>query len=317
MFTRAPDVLTHCLQRATDAALRAGALIRDEFHRPDGPRGGRGHAPIDDEAEALIRAALTAIDPAWGFLGEETGRHNLRADRPYWLVDPNDGTNAFLHGHRGSAVSIALIHDGEPVLGVVYAPVAPDDRGDLFTWAEGIPLRRNGIVCERATLPAALAPEVVVLVNEAHADEPSATAAFVAPARHRCVPSIAYRLALVAVGEGDAAVATGGPTTWDVAGGHALLRAVGGALVDAQGTPLRYDEWRGGYVYGGARAVAQQLAARERARWTHTPPACVDGLALTRPVVGAAVRDPALLARARVSARAARGRRPRAPWWSF
>jgi ADP-ribosylglycohydrolase/fructose-1,6-bisphosphatase/inositol monophosphatase family enzyme len=298
MTTLPPDILTTCLDVATDAALRAGALIREEFHRPGGPRGGDGHAPVDDEAEALIRAALIAFDPTWGFLGEETGRHNLRADRPYWLVDPNDGTHAFLHGHRGSAVSVALIHQGAPVLGVVYAPTAPDDDGDLFTWAEGEPLRRNGIALHRAPLPEALAPAVVVLLNEAHADEPTATAAYVSPARHRCVPSIAYRLALVAAGEGDAAVATGGPTTWDVAGGHALLRSAGGTLVDAQGAPLRYDRWRGGYVYGGSSDVAQTLASRERARWTHAPPACVDGLRQARPVAGGAVRDPGLVSRA-------------------
>ena len=213
MTTTSPDLLANCLTVASDAALAAGAILRDEFHRPEGPRGGSGHAPADDEAEAVIRARLTGFTPDWGFLGEETGRHALRADRPYWLVDPNDGTSAYLKGYRGSAVSIALIEHGVPVLGVVYAPTAPDDGGDLFTWAKGHPLRRNAIEVTRAALPTALAHDVVVLLNHDHAREPFASAAYVAPARHRSVPSIAYRLALVAAGEADATVSTGGPTT--------------------------------------------------------------------------------------------------------
>lgn len=298
MKTLSHDTLSKCLEFATDTALEAGALIREEFHRPGGPRGGGGHAPVDDESEALIRASLTRFDSSWGYLGEETGSHNLRADRPYWLVDPNDGTRAFLHGHRGSAVSIALIHQGVPVLGVVYAPTAPDDDGDLFTWAEGISLRRNGIEVHRAPLPEALSPAAVVLLNEAHAREPSASAEYVRPARHRCVPSIAYRLALVAAGEADATVSTGGPTTWDVAGGHALLRAAGGSLVDARGGAIRYDQWRGGNVYGGSLEVAKTLAQRGRARWTGAALATVDGLTQALPVAGGAVREVEALRRA-------------------
>lgn len=292
------DILSKCLDLATETALKAGALIRDDFHRPGGPRGSGGHAPVDDEAEAMIRATLIAFDPSWGFLGEETGRHGLRAGHPYWLVDPNDGTRAFIRGHRGSAVSIALIHEGVAVLGVVYAPTAPDDGGDLFTWAEGIPLRRNGIAVTRVALPEALSPEVVVLLNDAHAGEPAASAAYVSPARHRCVPSIAYRLALVAAGEADATVSTGGPTTWDVAGGHAILRGAGGELVDAHGDPIRYDRWRGGNVYGGSLAVAKTLAQRGKAHWTHTALSTVDGLGQARPAAGSAVRDASLLGRA-------------------
>ena len=298
MTTLDPSLLASCLTLATDAALAAGAILRDEFHRPDGPRGGAGHAPADDEAEAVIRARLTGFTPDWGFLGEETGRYALRADRPYWLVDPNDGTSAYLKGHRGSAVSIALIEHGVPVLGVVYAPTAPDDGGDLFTWTRGQPLRRNGIEVVGTSLRGVLTAESVVLLNHDHAREPFASADYVSPARHRCVPSIAYRLALVAAGEADATVSTGGPTTWDVAGGHALLRAVGGDLVDAHGAPIRYDVWRGGNVYGGALPVARELARRGRARWTQPAIPILDGLGQVRPVRGETIADIGLLSRA-------------------
>ena len=60
-------------------------------------------------------------------------------------VDPNDGTRNFVMGWRGASVSIALLRDREPVLGVVFAPTAPDDDGDFFAWADGCgPATRNG-----------------------------------------------------------------------------------------------------------------------------------------------------------------------------
>lgn len=203
-----PTDLTDTLQVAVDAARAAGALIRDEFHRPGGPRGHGEHADIDAVAETTVRDALQAHRPDWGFVGEETARHAIDPQRPTWVVDPNDGTSAFLQGHRGSAVSIALIVKGVAVLGVVYAPTAPDDDGDLFAWAEGLPLTRNGVAVVRPALPTTLTPEGLVLLNASSADNALASAAFVAPARHRCVPSIAYRLALVAAGEADATVST-------------------------------------------------------------------------------------------------------------
>ena len=61
-----------------------------------------------------------------------------------WVVDPHDGTRAFLEGRRGSAVSIALLRRGEPVLGVVYAPSSPDRGPDMIAWAEGAGITRNG-----------------------------------------------------------------------------------------------------------------------------------------------------------------------------
>ncbi len=122
--------------------------------------------------------------------------------------------------------------DGVPVLGVVHAPVAPDDRGDLIAWADGLQLTRNDRVVVRPALAEVLHPYDIVLVSQDADQNPKANAGCVTPARFRSVPSIAYRLALLAVGEGEAAVSLNGPVAWDFAGGHALIRAVGGDLVD-------------------------------------------------------------------------------------
>ncbi len=299
MTTLSHETLTPALSVAISAARAAGDLLRTDLHRPDGPRGHSHHADADDEAEVIIREILVAHHPSWGYRGEESKKHPP-PDRtlPFWLVDPNDGTSAYLKGYRGSAVSIALIDDGVPVLGVVYAFSAPDDEGDLFAWAEGSPFTRNGVVVERSPCPAALASDTVVLLNHEHERHPFGSAKYVSPGRFRAVPSIAYRLALVAVGEADATVSTGGPTDWDVAGGHALLRAAKGELVDARGEPVRYRHSFVSNVYGGSLEVARSLAKRGEARWESTAPPTVEGLSLLRPVRGGAVTDGMLLRRA-------------------
>jgi ADP-ribosyl-[dinitrogen reductase] hydrolase len=111
---------------ATDAAVRAGRQIRSEFHRAGGPRGEGSKAPIDVRVERELRETLLAASGAGvGFLGEELGYAGPEGASALWVVDPHDGTSAFLRGFRGSSVSIALVEGGVAVLGVVFAPCAP------------------------------------------------------------------------------------------------------------------------------------------------------------------------------------------------
>jgi ADP-ribosylglycohydrolase len=180
-------------------------------------------------------------------------------------VDPNDGTRDYLVGRRGSAISIGLVVERQPVLGVVFAFGYPDDDGDLFAWAEGCgPLTRNGMPVT-TQLPTSLGPSDVVLVSANGDRDPEANLRCVAPARFRAVPSIAHRLALVAAGEGSAVTSLFAPGAWDYAAGHALLRGVGGVLVDESGVEVAYagdgtsSTMR---AFGGAAAVAAELALR-------------------------------------------------------
>ena len=76
------------LQIAIAAAREAGAILREDLHRPDGPRGGGSHADADDEAEWVIRQCLLAATD-WSYLGEETGSQEGSDPRHRWLVDPN------------------------------------------------------------------------------------------------------------------------------------------------------------------------------------------------------------------------------------
>src|SRR6185436_17582180 len=118
-------------------------------------------------------------------------------------VDPNDGTESFLAGARGPAVSIGLVRACVPVLGVVFSYAYPDGGGDLLAWAEGEgPITRNGAAVAPSLAEAALTPGSVVFVSQSADERAAENLACVAPARYLALPSIAYRLALTAAGEG-------------------------------------------------------------------------------------------------------------------
>jgi ADP-ribosylglycohydrolase/fructose-1,6-bisphosphatase/inositol monophosphatase family enzyme len=291
--------LGRALAVAVAAARSAARGLRDDFHRSSGARGQGDKAEADTEAEVVIRARLLEAFPGWGYLGEETGRAAGAPDNPIWLVDPNDGTRDYLGGRRGSAISIGLVAERQPVLGVVFAFSYPDDEGDLFAWGEGCgPMTRNGAAVT-AQLPSALGSSDVVLVSANGDRDPEANLRCVAPARFRAVPSVAHRLALVAAGEGAALTSLFAPGAWDYAAGHALLRGMGGVLVDENGREVSYagdGTSRTLRAFGGAPSVAAELAQRP---WDPSLFAETAGdrvPAKLRP--GEAVSDAGLLARA-------------------
>jgi ADP-ribosyl-[dinitrogen reductase] hydrolase len=258
--------MKHLLPLVLAAVKAAGDMLVAEAARPGGPRGGGDKAAIDLEIEAMLEAALRPLVPA-GFTGEETGRRERPAGSDLvWLVDPQDGTSDFLRGSRGSSVSVALLRGGDPVLGVVYAPLSPDRGPDMIAWAEGTPLTRNGRTVEPHLAGRGLGPEEAVCLNPRAARQPEPHAALCAPAGFVCMPSIAYRLARVAAGDSLVTVSQHRLHAWDFAGGHALVRAAGGILVDREGREPCYDPVTGLYMldhcFAGAEAAARALAAR-------------------------------------------------------
>lgn len=285
---------------AVEAARAAGSHLRDELHREGGPRGQIDHADADTEAEEIIFGKLRAATP-YAYLGEELGARPGSDATHRWLVDPNDGTASFLKGWRGTSVSIALLRGGEPILGVVFAYAYPDDDGDLIAWAEGEPaITRNGKPVSAALANGTLTRGTVVLSQAADL-RAAQNAACVAPARYLAMPSLAYRLALVAAGEGVACVGLAGARSWDYAAGHALVRAAGGDLVDQDGRGITYDaEGRSHapYAFGGAPALLAKLVERPWSTVLGGAPPVEQAYPLERPRIGRLVRDAAMLRRA-------------------
>ena len=118
--------LPSILERVIPAVLAAGEMVRAEFVRPGGPRGSGQKAPVDEEIEAFLRDQFRSVLPSARFVGEELPPVLDGDPSLVWLVDPHDGTSEFLRGARGSSVSVALLRDAVPVLGVVHAPLSPD-----------------------------------------------------------------------------------------------------------------------------------------------------------------------------------------------
>ena len=253
------------LRSAIDAVDEAATMLVEESRRPAGPRGAGNKAEIDVEIERYLADTLTALLPA-RFVGEETSARPGDGSTLCWLADPHDGTRAWLEGHRGSAVSVALLRDGVPVLGVVCAPMSPDRGSDLIAWAEGLPhLLRNGAKVKIDLSRATLDRTAIVFLNHSTAKRPVASGAAVAPARFVSLPSIAYRLARVAAGDGVATVSLSAPGGLDYAAGHALLRGAGGVLLDEDGEEVTYSPKGESHVmrcFGGAPEAARELAAR-------------------------------------------------------
>ncbi|WPB86105.1 inositol monophosphatase family protein [Sediminicoccus rosea] len=254
------------LPAVTALAEQAGRMLADEFTRPGGPQGQSGHAPVDDAIEFMLRPALLSLLPA-AWRGEETGAAAGPGNDFCWVVDPQDGTSAFLAGQRGSAVSIALLRGTVPVLGVVHAPLPPDRGPDTIAWAEGMDhLLRDGAPCPRPPRGARLSPGDVVLMAPAAARFPLGNGRAVQPARFVALPSIAYRLARVAAGDAAAAASVIPTSGWDYAAGHALLRGAGGVLLNEAGRPVTYGEAGESAArrcFGGAAGIARELSNRD------------------------------------------------------
>jgi myo-inositol-1(or 4)-monophosphatase len=244
----------------------AGEVLSAEWQRPSGPRGSGDKADVDIEIETLVRASLLRI-LSCDYWGEETGS-SLQGTEHCWVVDPNDGTADFLNGLKGSAISIGLLCNGKPVLGVVYAPVTESRGPDCIAWSHGMNgIYRNGEILERCLEGGKLEKGTRVLVSTAARKSFEMNAKLCAPAEPIPTTSIAYRLAAVAAGDAIAGVSLVPTSAHDVVAGHAILIGAGGVLLDEKGNPVTYDV-RARFAitskrcFGGAAAACHELVFR-------------------------------------------------------
>jgi ADP-ribosylglycohydrolase/fructose-1,6-bisphosphatase/inositol monophosphatase family enzyme len=252
------------LPRVIAAVEAEGVHLREEFHGPQGPRGRRGNCPLDREIEERLRDVLQGLIPA-RFCGEECAATEGTREGWVWLVDPHDGTFEYTGGRRGSAISVALVRDGVPVLGVVHSPDSPDRGPDTIAWAEGAgPLVRNGRPVKVDLRSETLAPGKFVWATASSAQKPETWSRAVTPGRYIAMPSVAYRLARIAAGDGIATVSIHSVNEYDIAAGMALIAAAGGVSLDAQGAGIRLEgnsTRRVSGCFAGAPQAASHLAS--------------------------------------------------------
>jgi len=233
-----------------DAALTAGDAIMTIYAREDfGERAKSDGSPVteaDGKAEEIILAALARIAPDIPVIAEESvsaGRIPAIGAR-FFLVDPLDGTKEFLNRNGDFTVNIALIEDGVPVSGVVFAPA----YGEVFAGEKNKGARRTKLHSGRpgpwSDLRVRSAPADGLNVVASRSHMSPETKDFID--RFKVAQLIAAGSSLkfcrVAGGEADLYPRMGRTMEWDTAAGDAVLRAAGGAVRTLDGSPLAYGK---------------------------------------------------------------------------
>lgn len=235
---RAPDPDLGLL---LDAAHGAGAIARARFKA-----GGRvwdkggGQGPVtetDLEVDAFLRDRLLGARPGWGWLSEEStdlaDPARLGADTTF-VVDPIDGTRAFVDGQPQFAHALAVVRGGKATVAVVHLPML----GLTYAAALGMGARLN----DAPIAPSAQTDPTGARVLASRAVMDPAAWAGPAPRMDRHFrPSLAWRLALVAEGAFDAALTLRAAWDWDIAAASLIAQEAGARVTDRQGRALAFN----------------------------------------------------------------------------
>lgn len=234
----------------------------------------------DRESELILLEALQRAAPGVPVIAEEAcaaGRQ-ARIGDSFFLVDPLDGTRQFIQQIPEFTVNIALVSDGVPVFGLIYAPAF----GELFVTGDGgtafeaqVALDDDGVrlTADRLKPLRGRVPDPAALsVIDSRSIDPARTMPILAPfgiaARRRVGSSLKF--VLVARGEADVYVRPGPTAEWDTAAGQAILTAAGGCVCDLEGRELRYGHAARGFInphfVASARPLSRPAELRESPR---------------------------------------------------
>lgn len=192
----------------------------------------------DIAIDRYLRGALKPARPEYGWLSEETGRDPARLNTErMFIVDPIDGTTAFLKARPHFSISVAVCEEGRAVAGVVYNPITEE----FFMAAEGGGAQLNGqaiCVSDCGVLEGCR----VLGHKDMFAHPALATLGPWPPMQIESRSSVAYRMALVAAGRFDAAIVLSPKHDWDMAAGDVIVREAGGLVTSKEDAPLGFGE---------------------------------------------------------------------------
>ncbi|MGB5093523.1 MAG: 3'(2'),5'-bisphosphate nucleotidase CysQ [Parvibaculum sp.] len=221
------------------AAVREAGLLAMRFYKGDYRSWIKpGDTPVteaDIAVNDLLHKRLAVARADYGWLSEETEDDPSRLTKQMvWVVDPIDGTRAFARGKPHFAISVALVRAGQPVLGVLFNPALDE----FFVARHGAGAQLNG---------------QPIRVSKRHELSGCRMAANAGMFRHPAWPekwpemhiidrnSVAYRIALVACGGADAALALSSKNDWDLAAADLILREAGGLMTRHDGQRFIYN----------------------------------------------------------------------------
>ncbi|WP_371155653.1 3'(2'),5'-bisphosphate nucleotidase CysQ [Jannaschia sp. 2305UL9-9] len=245
-----------------DAAREAGCIARRHFGQgPEVWDKGDGQGPVtaaDLEIDAMLREMLMAARPDYGWLSEESADTPFRhGPRRTFIVDPIDGTRAFIAGEDSFSHSLAIVDDGEPFAAAVHLPMK--DRlyaaaRDLGATRDGAPITPSG----RIDLTGAVVLGARPNFDARHWKGGSP------PVEQRFISSLAFRMALAAEGAFDAMITLRDAWEWDIAAGALLVTEAGGLAQTRRGGDLRFNNAHPQVdgVVAGTAAVQSALIQR-------------------------------------------------------
>lgn len=235
------------LAAAIDAIARqAGAAIMEIYARDFAVETKADDSPVteaDEAAEAIIVIALRALTPDIPVVAEEevaAGKQTEVGAAPFWLVDPLDGTREFISRNGDFTVNIALIRDGEPVLGTVHVPA----RDETYTAAGPGQVTRQRGDGETETISARVpgVDGLVAMVSRSHASPETDDYLATLVVKERIDAGSSLKFCRLAEGAADLYPRLGRTMEWDTAAGHAVLACAGGSVSHLDGRPLKYGK---------------------------------------------------------------------------
>ncbi len=252
------NALSRELAVALDAGCEAADILRRHWEGVTESWDKSEDNPVtlaDLEADRAIVARLRAAFPDDAILSEETAQDPGRtAKRRAWIVDPMDGTKEFIARIPEFAVSIALVDDGDPVVGAIVNPAA---RVAVFasrgggTWradlpgTAGAPGQSDELVASasRVSVSRCVRLQDAVLIASRTEISRSQLSSYTSWCREIVpVGSIAWKLACIACGDGDLNVSVAPKNEWDVCAGDVLVREAGGVYCGFDGSTRRYNQ---------------------------------------------------------------------------
>ena len=249
-------LLEEAAKRAGEAALpyfRSGGSTLAKISYKE------GNSPVSEAdlaANDMLEQHLRRARPSYQWISEETvdAMERLTATHLF-VVDPIDGTRAFIAGHLHWSVSVALVVNGAPMAGVIHAP----SLGVTYAASKGLGAYRNGgsiQVSQRRELK-----DATVSGGKQTLEQLQEVTGKTVQAGPK-IPSLALRLALAADSGIDLALAATGAHDWDVAAADIILQEAGGVLLDTDGGRLIYNRpsLRRGPLCAGPAELAEQGA---------------------------------------------------------
>jgi myo-inositol-1(or 4)-monophosphatase len=245
------------LELLRTAAVTAGIIAASYFRRDLKTwTKGENASPVSEAdivLDKFLHSALTTARPGYGWLSEETIDDPVRLSHErVFIVDPIDGTRGFIKGDDSWTVSLAVVENGVPIAGVVYAPA----RDEMYEGCRGGGAKLNGTPLTRVRPPDRLLP----LIPAAGAVHQELQAKGFDYTRGPAYASLAYRLTQVATGKLDAAMVRRGSSDWDIAGAAAILSECGVSFEDACMGVMRFNQ---ADVRHGALAAFAEVSLRD------------------------------------------------------